>query len=161
MTGSSAVDDGSTVDDGSAVDDSSASQHLIHVSAVAMCDAEGRVLNVRKRGTSMLMLPGGKPEPGEAPAATALREFSEELGVTLHPAELQFLGEFRSAAANERGFTVVAHVFTHPYVTGVTACAEIEHLEWVDPLTAHLRADLAPLNIEHVFPALLAVTDKQ
>lgn len=146
-----------TNDSPSQVDVNSTRERMIHVSAVAMRDAEGRVLNVRKRGTSMLMLPGGKPEPGEAPAATALREFGEELGVALDPTQLQFLGEFRSAAANELGFTVVAHVFTHPYVAGVTPCAEIEHLEWVAP-TRH-RADMAPLNIEHVFPALLAVTD--
>lgn len=38
---------------------------LIHVSAVVLRDAEGRVLMVRKRGTGMWMNPGGKPEAGE------------------------------------------------------------------------------------------------
>ncbi|XPP26170.1 MAG: NUDIX hydrolase [Leucobacter sp.] len=126
----------------------------IRVSAVAMRDESGRVLNVRKRGTQMLMLPGGKPEPGEAPAGTALREFREELGIALDPALLSFVGEFRAAAANEDGFTVIAHVFAHPFVPGTVARAEIEHLEWVDPAVA--RDDMAPLNTEHVFPALLA-----
>lgn len=127
---------------------------LIRVSAVAMRDSHGRVLNVRKRGTSMLMLPGGKPEPGEAPSATALREFEEELGIALDPELLCFLGEFRAAAANERGFTVVAHVYVHPFVPGATASAEIDRLEWVDP-NDH-RADMAPLNTEHIFPELRA-----
>lgn len=126
----------------------------IRVSAVAMRDPGGRVLNVRKRGTRMLMLPGGKPEPGEAPAGTALREFEEELGIALDPRLLRFVGEFRSAAANERGSTVIAHVFEHPFVPGAVASAEIDHLEWVDP--ADPRDDMAPLNTEHVFPALLA-----
>lgn len=126
----------------------------IRVSAVAMRDAAGRVLNVRKRGTDMLMLPGGKPEAGETPDTTAMREFAEELGVALDPELLTFLGEFRAAAANERGFTVVAHVYAHPYVAGVAASAEIEHIEWVDPAVP--RADMAPLNTEHVFPALSA-----
>ncbi len=118
-----------------------------------MRDVEGRVLNVRKRGTSTLMLPGGKPEPGESPARTAAREFEEELGIELDEARLRFLGEFRAPAANEAGFEVVANVFEHPYVGGVEARAEIEQLEWVDPAT--VRPDMAPLNTEHVFPALL------
>ncbi len=129
----------------------------IFVSAVAMRDDRGRVLNVRKRGTSMLMLPGGKPEPGERPDETAVREFAEELGVALDPARLRLVGEFRAAAANEHGFTVVATVYEHPYAPGASVSAEIEHLEWVDP--AIPRDDMAPLNTEHVFPLLLAAPD--
>jgi 8-oxo-dGTP pyrophosphatase MutT (NUDIX family) len=124
----------------------------IRVSAVVMRDGAGLVLNVRKRGTRMLMLPGGKPEAGEAPAETALREFSEELGVELDPQRLSLIGEFRAPAANEPGHEVVAHVFEHPFVAGVEASAEIESLHWIDP--ADRRSDLAPLNTEHVFPAL-------
>ena len=126
----------------------------IHVSAVVMRDSLGRVLNVRKRGTSTLMLPGGKPEPGETAAQTAAREIEEELGIVLDPTRLKELGVFRAAAANEAGFDVVASVFEHPYVEGVRVLAEIEQLEWVDPSEA--RDDMAPLNTEHVFPALLA-----
>ena len=128
----------------------------IRVSAVVMRDAEGRVLNVRKRGTSTLMLPGGKPEPGEGAAQTAVREIEEELGIELDPALLQDLGVFRAKAANEAGFDVVAHVFEHPYVEGVRVLAEIEQLEWVHPSEA--RDDMAPLNTVLVFPALLAST---
>lgn len=126
----------------------------IRVSAVVMRDGAGRVLNVRKRGTQMLMLPGGKPEPGEGPAETALREFAEELGTQLDPARLTPLGEFRAPAANEPGREVVASVFEHPFVAGVTANAEIEALEWVSP--SAVRPDMAPLNTLHVFPALRA-----
>lgn len=126
----------------------------IVVSAVVMRDAQGRVLNVRKRGTAMLMLPGGKPEAGETADQTALREFSEELGVPLDPQALSFLGEFRAAAANEPDHVVVARVFEHPFVDGVSVSAEIEQLEWVDPSLP--RDDMAPLNTEHVFPALRA-----
>lgn len=124
----------------------------IRVSAVVMRDGAGRVLNVRKRGTQMFMLPGGKPESGEGPAETALREFSEELGVELDPHLLRALGEFRAPAANEPGHEVVAHVFEHPYVPGVQASAEIESVQWFDP--HELRSDLAPLTTEHVYPAL-------
>lgn len=126
----------------------------ILVSAVVVRDETGRVLNVRKRGTDMLMLPGGKPEAGESPAETAIREFLEELGVMLDPAQLSFLGEFRAAAANERDHVVVAQVFEHPFVAGVAASAEIDLMEWIDP--ASNRTDIAPLNTEHIFPSLRA-----
>lgn len=118
-----------------------------------MRDASGRVLHVRKRGTSTLMLPGGKPEQGETPAQTAIREIAEELGVTLDPLLLRELGEFRAPAANEAGFDVIANVFEHPLVAGVRVLAEIEQLEWVHP--SDTRDDMAPLNTEVVFPLLL------
>ncbi len=143
-----------------------------------MRDADGKVLNVRKRGTSTLMLPGGKPEPGESAAETAVREIAEELGIALDELRLSFLGEFRSAAANEAGFDVVASVFEHPYVAGASPAAEIVQLAWVNPRVEYtpmppaadsasadsIDADpvdadpigMAPLNTEHVFPALLA-----
>lgn len=124
----------------------------IHVSAVLMRDRTGRVLNVRKRGTRMLMLPGGKPEPGEAAADTARREFLEELGVELSPQHLSFMGEFRAPAANETGRDVIAQVFEHPLVDGMEPNAEIDLIQWVHPTDR--RADLAPLNTEHIFPLL-------
>lgn len=124
----------------------------IRVSAVVVRDPEGRVLNVRKRGTQSLMLPGGKPEPGEDPRDTAIREFREELGVELDPLRLRGLGEFRAPAANEPERDVIAQVFEHPYVAVDRPLAEIEHLEWADPSAANPA--MAPLNTEQVFPAL-------
>lgn len=126
----------------------------IRVSAVVMCDEHGNVLTVRKAGTEVFMLPGGKPEPEETAAETALREFWEELGVQLDAAKLKFLGEFHAPAANEADFTVVADTFTHPFVSGVQANAEIAELAWVDPAVAHER--MAPLNNDLIFPLLLA-----
>ncbi|WP_240422717.1 NUDIX domain-containing protein [Leucobacter sp. wl10] len=130
---------------------------VIRVSAVVMRDEHGRVLNVRKRGTASLMLPGGKHEAGEDPRDTAVREFEEELGIALDRGRLSALGVFRAAAANEPGHTVEASVFEHPFVAAAASArarAEIEHLEWVDPTVP--RPDMAPLNAEIVFPALRA-----
>lgn len=132
-------------------------ERVIRVSAVVMRDGAGRVLNVRKRGTASLMLPGGKHEPGEHPRDTAVREVSEELGIALDRDRLRALGVFRAAAANEPGHVVEATVFEHPFVEGADEAeprAEIEHLEWADP--AIPRDDMAPLNTDLVFPALLA-----
>lgn len=57
------------------------------VSAVAMVDADGRVLlNQRPEGkhlAGMWEYPGGKVEAGESPEAALIREIREELGVEL------------------------------------------------------------------------------
>ena len=43
-------------------------------------DGQGRVLLVRKHGSSTFIQPGGKREPGEDALATLARELQEELG---------------------------------------------------------------------------------
>lgn len=59
----------------------------ILVSAVALFDADGRVLlTQRPEGKEMAGLwefPGGKIEPGETPEAALAREMMEELGVDI------------------------------------------------------------------------------
>jgi 8-oxo-dGTP diphosphatase len=58
---------------------------LVLVAAVALIDADGRVLLAqRPEGKSMAGLwefPGGKVEPDETPEAALIRELHEELGI--------------------------------------------------------------------------------
>lgn len=125
----------------------------IRVSAVILRDDRGAVLTVRKRGSSRFMLPGGKPDPGESAAETAVREVREELSIDLEPAALQPIGVFRAAAANEPGFDVESTVFAHPPVPVSQPAAEIEELRW-QLLDEPYPTDLAPLLTEHVLPIL-------
>lgn len=124
----------------------------IKVAAVVLRDATGRILTVRKRGTSLFMFPGGKPEPGESFADAAVREVQEELGITL-PAVHPF-GMYTAAAANEADATVTAEVFTAVCLDEPAPAAEIEDIAWVDRSAPDVP--LAPLLANQVFPALPA-----
>lgn len=124
----------------------------IHVSAAVIVDADDRVLVVRKNGTTRFMQPGGKPEAGETPAQTLIRELHEELGLTLTENDLQPLGRFVSAAANEPGHRVVADAFSVSIAhADVTAQAELAELRWITRTDAE-TLPLAPLSVEHLLP---------
>lgn len=116
-------------------------------------DADGRLLVVRKAGTTAFMQPGGKPEPGETAAQTLARELGEEIGVDVDPDALEPLGEFSASAANEPGFEVVADVFRVDIgAQRPTPDAEIAELRWVTAATAS-GLEIAPLAREYFLPA--------
>lgn len=83
----------------------------IEVSAVVVSDSRDQILTVRKSGTDQFMFPGGKPEVGEHPRETAVRECREEINIIIDPGALAFLGIFEAPAANETGFRVRAHTY--------------------------------------------------
>lgn len=126
----------------------------ITVSATVLRDTTGRVLHVRKRDTHMFMLPGGKPDAGESFLECARREVREELGLELAADQLSELGVFTTRAANEAGFSLVAHVFVASVLLSGTpsAQAEIAEVMWFDPAADDSR--IAPLSLEHVLPLL-------
>jgi len=124
----------------------------IHVSAAVVTDAGGRALLVRKRGTTMFMQPGGKPEAGETAIQALMRELSEELGVRVRAAALRALGRFTAVAANEPGHDVVADAFAlHLAPAAVSPAAEIAEARWVTP--DQLDAlPVAPLSRDILLP---------
>ncbi|WP_282875947.1 NUDIX hydrolase [Pseudomonas peli] len=123
------------------------------ISAVCLIDDAGRLLLVRKRNTKAFMLPGGKAELGETPITALVRELQEELNLRLPSGDLQLLGQFRTAAANEADTWIDASVFKARLPHSVSAAAELEELCWLAPGDA-LPETLAPLLREHVLPLL-------
>lgn len=131
----------------------------IYTSAVVFRSPSGEILTARKRGTERFMLIGGKPEPGEYPRATALREIAEEVGIQLSPEDLELVGMWQTAAANESGRDVhgTAFVVKEPLAEMPTPAAEIAELRWLNP-SAPLPGNLAPLLETRILPALRGVT---
>lgn len=123
----------------------------IKVVAALISDDAGRVLLVRKRGTTAFMQPGGKRDPGEDDIAALSREIAEELGCSLVAASIRPLGEFEAVAANEPGHRVHACLYGIDVTGDIVPSQEIDETIWIDP-AAPPDIPLAPLTREHVLP---------
>jgi 8-oxo-dGTP diphosphatase len=123
----------------------------IKIVAALICDDAGRVLLVRKRGTTAFMQPGGKRDPGEDDTAALSREIAEELGCSVVIASIRPLGEFDAIAANEPGWRVQASLYGIDVTGDIAPSREIDETIWIDP-AAPPDIALAPLTREHVLP---------
>jgi 8-oxo-dGTP diphosphatase len=123
----------------------------IEIVAALIRDDAGRVLLVRKRGTTAFMQPGGKRDSGEDDVTALAREIDEELGCRLIPDSIRRLGEFDAISANEPGFRVRASLYEIDVTGEIAAKAEIDELVWIDP-AAPADIPLAPLTRDHVLP---------
>ncbi len=107
---------------------------IILVSAVALIDADGRVLLAqRPEGKSMAGLwefPGGKVEPGETPEAALIRELQEELGINTWQSCLAPL-TFASHAYET--FHLLMPLFACRRWEGIPSPREGQQLAWVKP----------------------------
>ena len=123
----------------------------IEIVAALIRDGAGRVLLVRKRGTTAFMQPGGKRDSGEDNVTALAREIDEELGCRLVPDSIRALGQFDAVSANEPGFRVRAALYEVEVTGEIAPRAEIEAMMWVDP-AAPVDIALAPLTRDHVLP---------
>jgi 8-oxo-dGTP diphosphatase len=123
----------------------------IKIVAALICDDAGRVLLVRKRGTTAFMQPGGKRDPGEDDTAALSREIAGELGCGVIRASIRPLGEFDAIAANEPGWRVQASLYGIDVIGEIAPSREIDETIWIDPV-APPDIPLAPLTREHVVP---------
>ncbi|PFG61575.1 8-oxo-dGTP diphosphatase [Thioclava sp. ES.031] len=104
---------------------------MVLVSAVALIDADGRVLLAqRPEGKSMAGLwefPGGKVEAGETPEAALIRELDEELGIQTHQSCLAPL-TFASHAYDD--FHLLMPLFACRKWEGIVSPQEGQTLAW-------------------------------
>jgi 8-oxo-dGTP pyrophosphatase MutT (NUDIX family) len=70
---------------------------MIFGTAIFLIDSDGKFVAGKRQNTDHFCgfygLPGGKPDPGETPEDTILRELREETGIVLEPADIHRLGE--------------------------------------------------------------------
>jgi len=102
------------------------------VSAVALVDADGRVLIAqRPEGKAMAGLwefPGGKIEPGETPEVALVRELKEELGIETWDS---CLAPLTFASHSYEDFHLLMPLFICRKWQGIVAPKEGQKLKWV------------------------------
>jgi 8-oxo-dGTP diphosphatase len=113
-----------------------------------------RLLLVRKRGSDCLILPGGKPERGEDDLTALSREIDEELGCTIDPQSIRYLGSFRDRAAGLDETEVVVKLYAGTLVGDPVPQGEIEQLLWFNPHT-DTSTELAPSLTNSIVPYLI------
>jgi 8-oxo-dGTP diphosphatase len=113
---------------------------------------DGRVLLCRKkRGSSLLILPGGKLEAGETAEECLRRECREELG-EVEISGLRRIGDYESPAAGQDGQTVRIELYAGQLEGTPAAHSEIQELVWFAP--GDNTALLAPSLRDVIFPDL-------
>jgi 8-oxo-dGTP diphosphatase len=118
---------------------------------------EGKILLCRKKHTTaLLILPGGRREPGETSIECLVRELHEELGdVNAH--SLEYLGTYTDrAAGSESGppKTVQIELYRGELIGEPQAHAEIKELVWFGP--HDVRTQLSPSLANKILPDLIS-----
>ena len=107
---------------------------IVLVTAVALVDADGRVLLAeRPEGKSLAGLwefPGGKVEPGERPEQALIRELKEELDIDVKES---CLAPFVFASHAYDSFHLLMPLYLCRRWEGVVAAREHDALAWVKP----------------------------
>jgi 8-oxo-dGTP diphosphatase len=107
---------------------------IVLVAAVALVDADGRVLLAeRPAGKSMAGLwefPGGKVNAGETPEAALVRELAEELGIDV---TTSCLAPFTFASYSYPDFHLLMPLYICRKWSGIPVAREGQRLAWVRP----------------------------
>jgi 8-oxo-dGTP diphosphatase len=107
---------------------------LLLVAAVALIDADGRVLIAQrpegKQLAGLWEFPGGKVEAGERPEETLIRELDEELGIQVKQA---CLAPFVFASHTYESFHLLMPLYLCRRWDGFVEQREHAGLAWVTP----------------------------
>ena len=115
---------------------------------------EGRILLCRKkRQPSLLILPGGKFEPGETAIECLARELREELG-DVAATGLELVGTYSDRAAGDESKTVRIELYRGDLAGTPVASSEIGELVWFGD--GDDWATLAPSLANQILPDLIA-----
>jgi 8-oxo-dGTP diphosphatase len=129
-------------------------RRLVLVAAVALVDADGRVLIAQRPPGKPLAglweFPGGKVEPGETPEETLLRELREEIGVET---KAECLAPLTFASHAYDDFHLLMPLYVCRRFQGTPRPLEAQALKWVRPLK--LRDYPMPKADEPLVPFLI------
>lgn len=120
---------------------------LILTAAVAVV-RDGKLLMVRKHGSPVWILPGGKKFAHEEAEATVRREVKEELDCEL--TELSFFDEYVATAGHNPDRQMHVVLYTGELVGEPKASGEISEYCWI---SLEQRENLAPVH-DQINPAL-------
>jgi 8-oxo-dGTP diphosphatase len=111
-----------------------ANLRLVLVSAVALVDADGRILLAQRPAGKPLAglweFPGGKVNPGETPEMALIRELSEELGIDV---AASCLAPFTFASYTYPDFHLLMPLYICRKWSGIPIAREGQRLAWVRP----------------------------
>ena len=107
---------------------------VVLVSAVALVDADGRILlaqrPVGKPMAGLWEFPGGKVNPGETPETALIRELAEELGIDV---AASCLAPFTFASYSYPDFHLLMPLYVCRKWSGIPMAREGQRLTWVRP----------------------------
>jgi 8-oxo-dGTP diphosphatase len=111
-----------------------AARPIVLVAAVALIDADGRVLLAQrpegKHLAGLWEFPGGKVHPGETPEAALIRELDEELGIDV---VASCLAPFTFASHAYPEFHLLMPLYVCRKWSGIVTAREGQQLKWVRP----------------------------
>lgn len=128
-------------------------RHIVKI-GLAVVDGDA-VLLVRKRGSDVYILPGGKPEFGENDLEALGREIKEELNCDLNSNSVFFLGVFSDKAAGMTDVRVTVKLYSGILLGHPEPHSEIEQLLWFRSSDAKSQ-NLAPSLTNSILPFLFS-----